>query len=647
MNEPRILIVEDERIVATDLSKRLKAMGYEPVGRAASGEQAIALAGELKPDLVLMDIRLEGEMDGIAAAQEIRQRFHIPAVFLSAHSDETTLKRAKLAEPFGYLIKPFEDRELRATIEMARYKHGAEDALRKSAAHLQFALETTETGAWELDLLNYSATLTLTHARIFGYQTPPPTWSYEQFLEHVTPEDRPEVDRTFRQAIATQADFRFDCRIRRRDGQVRWIWVRGGLERDPAGKATHMSGLVRDITERKQLEARAQRAQKMEAMSHLTGGVAHEFNNIVATIMMGLGLAKTTGPLGEDPELLGAMEGSCERAAGLVRQLLAASRQSLLCRQSLDLAATVARQLEALRPQLGEGIKVKFTSSPSLGRITADGALLEQVFRDLCLNAREAMRSGGVLRVDLREEEVGPEREESQLDARAGRFVRLTVSDTGCGMDDEIRQRLFEPFFTTKDVVPGAGLSLAAAQGIVRQHQGWVEVESQVGQGSTFRVYLPVEVPTEGAVVKTSPAKSGAGANGTILLVEDEESLRKLTGKFLTRLGYPVLEAADGAAALAVWAAHAAEIGLIFTDMELPGELSGLDVARQAMARKPGLKAIITSGYYTEKVDLEEARTTGILYAPQPCSFTALTAAVRSFLGDGVAAPSQPKAANI
>ena len=406
--------------------------------------------------------------------------------------------------------------------------------------------------------------------------------------------------------------------------------------------------LLTNITEQKWAEERGRQALKMETVSHLTGGVAHEFNNILAAIMMGLGLAKTAGPLGEDSELLRSMEGSCERAASLVRQLLAASRQSWLCRQSLDLAATVARQLDALRPQIEEAIRLEFTSPSSLSRVWADKALVEEVVCELCRNAQEAMKIGGVLRVELGEEAVGVEREKTHLDARAGRFVRLTVSDTGCGMESQTRRRLFEPFFTTKDVVHGSGLSLAAVQGIVRQHQGWLEVESQVGQGSTFRVYLPVEVRTEGAVVTTSPAKSGAGANGTILLVEDEESLRQVTSKFLTRLGYPVLEAADGAAALAVWGAHTAEIGLILTDQVMPGELSGFDVARQAMAQKPGLKAIITSGYYMcNKTDLEQARTTGILYLPKPCSFHALAAAVRSFLGSGVAPTSQSNAARI
>ena len=393
--------------------------------------------------------------------------------------------------------------------------------------------------------------------------------------------------------------------------------------------------VLTDISERKRTEAILQQAQKMETMAHLTGGVAHEFNNILTAMMTGLELSKLSGSWGEDGELLGVMEASCQRAARLVKQLLASSAQSVTRPQSLDFAATVAKGLERLRPLLGEGITLEFNRPPSLSRVWADKALVELVVRELCVNAQEAMPSGGVLRVEVGEEDVGAERGKRHLDARAGRFVRLVVGDTGHGMDEQTLKRLFEPFFTTKDVVQGSGLSLATVQGIARQHGGWVEVESQVGQGSTFRVYLPAEVRTADAVVLAGPVAPAAGGRGLILLVEDDEILRKMTQKFLVRLGYQVVEAANGAEALVVWAAHEAEIELVFTDMVMPGVLSGLDVARQVMATKPGVKAIIASGYNTEKADLEAARTSGILYLPKPWGFTELTEILGAMLGSG------------
>ena len=391
--------------------------------------------------------------------------------------------------------------------------------------------------------------------------------------------------------------------------------------------------VVTDISERKRTEAILQQAQKMETIARLSGGVAHEFNNILAAMMTALELTKLSGSWGEDRELLGVMEASCQRAARLVKQLLASSAQSVTRPQSLDFAATVAKGLEGLRPLLGEGITLEFKHPPSLSRVWADKVLVEEVVVALCRNAQEAMPGRGVLRVEVGEEEVGAERGKRHLDARVGRFVRLVVGDSGCGMNEQTLKRVFEPFFTTKGVVQGAGLSLAMVQGIVRQHRGWVEVESRVGKGSTFRVYLPAEVRAADAVVPAGLVAPAAGGGGLILLVEDDESLRKLTHKFLVRLGYQVVEAADGAEALAVWAAHEAEIDLVFTDMLMPGVLSGLDVARQVMGKKPGVKVIITSGYSTGKADLEAARISRILYLPKPWVFKELVEVLGAMVG--------------
>ena len=630
MNKPRILIVEDEEIVAADISEYLQQMGYLAVGQAASGEQAIGLAGELRPDLVLMDIRLEGKMDGVVAAKEIRQRFHIPSVFLSAYSEEATIQRAKLAEPFGYILKPFEGRELRATIEMALYKHRSEEALRKSEAHLKFALETTETGAWELDLLDHQMERTLAHDRIFGYETLLTSWSYERFLGHVLPEDRPEMERTFSQAVATQSDWSFECRIRRADGKVRWIWVRGGHERDSEGKVNRMSGLVRDITERKRMEDRAQQLQKMEAIGQLTGGVTHEFNNILAAVMMNLELVQTLSPGAEARELLGGALGSCQRAADLIKQLLAFSRQSVMRPQPMDLAAMVSKQCQVLDRLAGERITLEFSSADKLPWVNADMGMMEQVLYNLCLNARDAMKEGGLLQVRLTEAEVGAEQAEAH-DKQPGRHVCLSVTDNGCGMGDQTMQRLFEPFFTTKDIGQGTGMGLATVRGMVQQHGGWVEVESCVGKGSTFRVYLPA-VAQPPAAPAVSQVKKPARGQGTILMVEDEPELRRLTGMILVKTGYKVLEAADGPEALELWRKHRAEIDMLYTDMVMPGGLSGIDLAQRVLADKPRVKVIITSGYNTEMPDLSKATEFSLVYLPKPCAAATLLSLIQKCL---------------
>jgi len=432
--------------------------------------------------------------------------------------------------------------------------------------------------------------------------------------------------------------------LRLPDGGQRWININAepmfkrGETRPYAGVASFS-----DITEHRQMEARLRQAQKTEAIAHLTGGIAHQFNNILAGILLGVELVKTPGTQGENPEVLEDMESGCQRAAGLVRQLLALSQQSVMQQRSLDLGATVSEQLGALRELLGEGIKLEFTRPDALSRVKADEALIKQVLRNLCLNAREAMKRGGVVRLELSEEEVGPEREKACLDARAGRFVRLSVSDTGCGMDEGTIKRLFEPFFTTKGVGEGTGLGLATVRGIVQQHQGWVEAESQLGKGTTFKVYLPVEALVAETAVATTAKEQVVGGGGTILLAEDEPGLRKVTRRFLDRQGYQVLEAADGEEALAVWAAHRAEIDLIFTDMVMPGRLSGLDVAQRALAEKPGVNVVITSGHNTDRLELERACEGRILYLPKPCPMEELVALLRRCLGKGFPGGRHPR----
>ena len=628
----RILIVEDESIAAINLHEQLVSLGYQPVGPVATGAAATSLAGELRPDLVLMDIHLEGDMDGIVAAREIRQRFHIPSLFVSAFSEDETLERAKLAEPLGYILKPFEVRELKANIELALYKHRLEEALRQSEARLQFALEATRTGAWELDLAERTVQQTLMDSRIFGYETPQPDWSYERFLEHVLPEDRPEVDRQFRQAVARQADWNYEFRIRRADGQVRWLWAGGRAEQNPGGAPQHARGLVQDITERKRLEARVWQSQKMEAIGHLAGGMAHQFNNILAGTMLNLDLAKQQPQTPEASERLDEIETLSQRSALLISQLLSFSRQAVIHRKPLELAALVTQARPLLSQLLGKRIHLEFHLTASSLWVEADQIAVEQVLLNLCRNACDAMNEGGVLRVQLAAAEVSAETAEAHVQVKPGKFVCLSVADTGCGMTPEIQRRLFEPFFTTKDVGQATGLGLASVRGLVEQHHGWVEAESCVGQGSTFRVYLPATAAPPPAPT-AAPQASLVRGEGTILLVEDEPMLLKLCGLLLTRCGYTVLTAADGDQALTVWEHHRAEIDLLFTDMVMPGTLNGLQLAQRLRTERPGLKVIVTSGYSAERLGLdEEFAAAAIEYLPKPSAPSLMTQVINNCL---------------
>jgi len=268
--------------------------------------------------------------------------------------------------------------------------------------------------------------------------------------------------------------------------------------------------------------------------------------------------------------------------------------------------------------------------------------MIDQVLLNLCLNARDAMKEGGQLWLDLAEVEIGERQARAQEGAKSGRYVCLSVADTGCGMGERTLKRLFEPFFTTKDIGQGTGLGLATVRGIVQQHGGWVEVDSRVGKGSTFRVYLPALARTQ-AAPPVSPRQALVSGQGTILVVEDEPMLRTTSRKLLARAGYMVLEAAEGQEALALWQQKRSEIDLLFTDMVMPGELNGLQLAERLLAEKPGLKVIITSGYHTDLPNLPQLPETSIVYVPKPCSPGDLTALIRKCLSGGCATDEIPE----
>jgi len=377
-------------------------------------------------------------------------------------------------------------------------------------------------------------------------------------------------------------------------------------------------GICRDLTERKQAEERLRQAQKMEAIGRLTGGMAHEFNNILAAMLMNVELVQSLNPGAEAGELLTTLEGSCQRAAGLIKQLLAFSRQSVMRRQPMDLAAAVSKQGKILGRLLGERITLELSIADKLPWVNADMGMVEQVLLNLCLNARDAMKDGGLLRLCLRDAELVTEQTKAHVEAAPGSYVCLSVTDTGCGMDDRTLQRLFEPFFTTKDVGQGTGLGLATVRGIVQQLGGWVDVESCVGKGSTFRVCLPAVAQPSAAPLAPQTEKPVPGKR-TILLVEDEPGLRRPVRMLLERIGYTVLEAADGNEALALWRKHPAEINLVYTDVVMPGGPTGIELADQMLAEEPGVKVIITSGYNADTFGLANLTGTSRVFVPKPC----------------------------
>ena len=391
---------------------------------------------------------------------------------------------------------------------------------------------------------------------------------------------------------------------------------------------------VEDITDRLSLEAQLRQSQKMDSVGQLAAGVAHDFNNMLTVIQGHAGLLLAKSALA--PELLESAQAiffASERAASLTRQLLMFSRKNVMQLKLVDLREVVANLSKMLRRLLGETITLQFNPPPEMPLVEADPGMLEQVLMNLAVNARDAMPKGGTLTISSSALQFNEAYVQAHPEARAGAFVCLAVTDTGCGMDRATMARIFEPFFTTKEVGKGTGLGLATVYGIVKQHKGWIAVASEVGKGATFKVFLPpVSEPLKIRQAAAVPAGKVPSGSETILVVEDEPVLRDMAQLILQGCGYRVLEAGSGVEALQVWQRNPGRIDLVLTDMVMPQGMSGMELARKLVAAQPKLKVIIASGYTVDDLDTEFLREGGALFLEKPYTQATLAKAVRDCL---------------
>jgi two-component system, NtrC family, sensor kinase len=403
--------------------------------------------------------------------------------------------------------------------------------------------------------------------------------------------------------------------------------------------------LKAEMSDRLRLEGQLRQAQKLEAVGRLAAGVAHEFNNLLTVIQGHADLLGGTEMSAQAAaESVARIAQASQRAASLTRRLLAFSHKQAVQFKPVQLSAAVQGLAKMLGQLIGENYQLCLDCAADLPAARADQNSLEQTLINLVLNARDAMPSGGTIRIATRLAVLDEAAARASLQARPGRFIGLSVADTGCGMSPEVLGRIFDPFFTTKEIGKGTGLGLATVHGIVQQHLGWIEVASQVGQGSTFEVFLPV---WEGKVPVTATDSSAGAApqNGSgeaVLIVEDEPTVREAARLALERGGYRVFEAGDGPEALAVWERCPVRVDLLVTDMVMPHGVSGGALARVLQSRDPHLQALYTSGYSSEVVREDLRLTHGANFLRKPYDTPALLSAVRVCLkhGDGQAAGS-------
>jgi nitrogen-specific signal transduction histidine kinase/CheY-like chemotaxis protein len=363
------------------------------------------------------------------------------------------------------------------------------------------------------------------------------------------------------------------------------------------GEIVGLLGIGRDVSERKRLEEQFRQSQKMEAVGLLAGGIAHDFNNLLTVIYGNAELVQLSEQAPEDAAALAEITRAASRAADLTSQLLAFSRKQILQSRELDLNEAVAGTGKLLQRLIGADIWLEVKCAAEPIPVTADPGMLEQILMNFAVNSRAAMPKGGELSVTTSIAEISATATLENRAARPGKFACLCVSDTGCGIPPQNLARIFEPFFTTKEHGRGTGLGLATVFGIVKQHRGWIDVESEVDKGTTFRVYLPLS-KSAGTAPEPAPLPARrVGGTEHILVVEDEDAVRHLIRAILEGGGYRVSEAPSGEAAIALWRRERETIDLLLTDVVLPHGLNGRQLASEFRAEKPSLKILLSTGY--------------------------------------------------
>lgn len=596
MPPSKILIVEDESIVALDIRNRLTRMGYHVVGMAVTGEEAVDQARDKQPDLVLMDIRLKGEMDGIEAAAAIRSYFEIPVIYLTAYADENTLQRAKITEPYGYLIKPFEERELSNVIEIALYKHRMEQRLREQAQQLQRIVNTVPQGMILLDA---------------SYRIVTANPLAQEYLTVLT--DSLVSDRLNRLGSLTIAELLAPPR----SGLWHEISVTGAprrmfevvanpihdevLSQDSADAGWVL--LIRDVTQERAMQQRAQEQERMAAVGQLAAGIAHDFKNIIAGIVLSAQVVMMRGAhlSAQDKDNLNTICRQAMRANDLIKQILDFTRASVMERRPLDVVPLLEELTTMLERTLPENIKLQLQYRPGKYIVNGDATRIVQALMNLTLNARDAMPDGGTLRVELAHVQAAPP--DSQVNGHVAEWLQIKVADTGIGIPDEILPHIFEPFFTTKAPGKGTGLGLAQVYGIVQQHEGHIDVISQIGGGTVFTIHLPA---APAAPVKKEPFTMAGGPTllegqgQNLLIVEDNTELRVAMSDTMQLLNYRVVQASNGREALALLDDGKPPVDLVISDLVMP-EMGGAELCAAIRQRGSTVPIIVMTGYSSEE----------------------------------------------
>lgn len=627
----RLLHLEDSPRDAELILDRLESGGLAARVLQVDNQGAFEAALHEEPfDVVLCDYNVPG-YDGFTALKTARQKQpDAPVIIISGSiGDEEAVGCLHLGAT-DYLLKQRMERLVPAIIRaleesrVHRARRQAEERLRDSEERFRQLAEQSSEGFWFVGLnpervLYVSPALEKIWARPAEvYYQEPRAW-----LEAIHPDDQAAVLEQWTRCMQGGSDrFEAEYRIRRPDNSIRWVLGSGVSIRDAAGNIVRMGGMVRDITERKQIESQMLRTQRLESIGTLAGGIAHDLNNTLVPILMSTSLLRMKYP--GETEMIDAVETSAKRAANMVRQLLTFAKGIEGARLLVKSQYLLAEVEKIIRSTFPKNIQLRIISPANLESILGDATQLHQVLLNLCVNARDAMPYGGTLTLEAENTTLSPDAASAlpSAEAKPGRYVVWHVRDTGAGIPPEVLERIFEPFFTTKGPEKGTGLGLSTVIGIVKSHGGFISVDSTPRQGSTFSVYLPVidsgiaVAPGATSPVSTADAIALATANAathvmlgsvsrtdtdfrghgeTIMVVDDEVAVRNITSAVLRSLDFQVLTCADGAEALAVLAEQRTEPSAIITDMHMPN-MDGLTFVLVLRRMLPDAEIIVASG---------------------------------------------------
>ena len=672
------ILLADDNADMRDYVSRLLSLRHD-VEAVADGQTALEAALERRPDLILTDIMMP-RLDGFGLIKEIRENESLrdlPVIVLSARAGEEASIEGLVAGADDYLIKPFSARELMARVEaaltLARLRGETNEVIRETSERLKAALAASGTGTFRWTFSDNALIWDDELYRLFGIE-PGQNLTLENFISLVHPKDRAAVRKRCEQCISEGADFEMEYRVILKNGGERWLLDKGVTFRDALGRPHYMTGACVDISERKRAElalrrmnetleerverrtaeldaahqklleeakereaisAQLRQAQKMEAIGKLTGGVAHDFNNLLQVVSGNLQLL-TKDVAGNDRaerRIQNALAG-VSRGSKLASQLLAFGRRQPLEPKVVNLGRYLRGLDEMLRRAIGEEIELETVVAGGLWNTCVDMAQLENAILNLAINARDAMKGCGRLTIEAGNASLDDQYATRHPEVTPGQYVMIAASDTGPGIPPELLDRVFEPFFTTKPEGQGTGLGLSMVYGFVKQSGGHAKIYSELGQGTTVRLYLPRTRQQEDIVIPTE-AGPIAGGTETILVVEDDEGVRLTVVDMLADLGYRVLKAKDAQSALVV-IESGIPIDLLFTDVVMPGPLRSTDLARKARGRLQDIAILFTSGYTDNAIVHGGRLDKGTHLLSKPYTREALARKIRQVLGERV-----------